>query len=164
MTTIIKSDKIKSKRKKRLNEEMAALQTAAEAKDELAFLNAQKGINWDHHPAEDFDRAVDLALMAGAFMAARHLASDGAERFPEHAELQKIVHILAPPKATVVKGVHNTTWKADREWLKTHWDEYRGQWVALYNGQLLGAAENLDALVKQVGEIRGTGILVTPLW
>jgi len=164
MTTITKTRKSKSKWEKSPDEEMAALEAAAEAKDELAFLNAQKGINWDHHSAEDFDRAVDLALMAGTFMAARHLSKEGTERFPEHAELQRMAHILAPPIARVVKGVHNTTWKADREWLKMHWDDYRGLWVALYNGELLGAEETLDDLVKQVGEINGTGILVTPIW
>jgi len=161
---ITKTRPVESPQEKVTDDGMAALQAAAEAKDELAFLTARKAIDWAARPAEDFVHAVQLALMAGAFVAARNLAAEGAERYSDHAELQKMAYILAPPKVTVVKGKTNTTWKADRAWLKTHWDAYRGHWVALRNGELLGAADSLDGLVDQVGEIRGKGILVTPIW
>jgi hypothetical protein len=41
---------------------MMALETAAEAKDEMAFLQAKRAIDWEERPAEDFVRAVDFAL------------------------------------------------------------------------------------------------------
>ena len=139
-------------------------QLVNEYMDELAFLAARRAIAWEQRPAKDFVRAVNLALMAGAFVAARNLAQEGTDHYPHHAELRKMAYVLAPPTVRVGEGPRTTTWKADREWLKTHWDVYRGQWVALLNGQLLGVADSFDALIAQVGDTRNTDILVTPIW
>src|SRR6478672_1401696 len=85
------------------DEKMAALQAAAEAKDEFGFVAARKAIDWAARPAEDFVRAVQWALLAGAFVAARNLAAEGATHYPDHAELQKMAYILAPPTVTISK-------------------------------------------------------------
>lgn len=142
---------------------MAALEAAAAAKDEQAFGTAFKTVQWEDRQPEEFMHTVDLALMAGAYLVARKVAAMGAQRYPKHAELQKMAHVLAPPTVTVTQSNSQPTWYADRQWLKSHWQEYRGQWVALRQGQLLGAATSLDALVEQVGNIKGTDILVTPI-
>jgi hypothetical protein len=143
---------------------LAALEAAAYAIDERAYLQARKAIDWSKRPPEDFVRAVDLAFMAGAYGAARNLSREGAERYPDHAELQKMAHILAPPTVRVGKTGPHPGIAEDRRWLKANWGKYRGQWVALKEGQLLGVADSFDKLVEQVGEIRNTGILVTRLW
>ncbi len=56
-----------------------------------------------------------LALMAGAHLAARYLAMEGAERFPDHAELQKMAHMVTlltfadgEPFASKIVAVVNT--------------------------------------------------------
>ncbi len=146
------------------DEVLAGLIAAADAKDDLAFLTAYEQITWANQPAEKFVQAVHLALAAGAHLLARDLSQEGAERYPDHPELAKMAHILAPPVVRTVATPPNTTWKADREWLKAHWREYRGKWVALLNGTLLGEAASLDALIDQIGSTKGTDILVTPIW
>lgn len=143
------------------NDALAGLFAAANAKDDLAFLTTYEQITWADQPAENFVRAVHLALAAGAHLLARDLSQEGAARYPDHSELAKMAHILAPPVAKTVATPPNTTWKADREWLKVHWREYHGQWVALKNGQLLGAAAKLVDLVQQAGDPRETGYLLT---
>lgn len=146
---------------------MAQLEKAAAASDPYdvsAFVTAVKAIDWESRPAADYVGAVYLALNVGAHLTARHLAMAGAGRFPDHAELQKMAYILAPPKATISKGGPHPGIKADMTWLKQNWDTYRGHWVALRDGQLLAVADSLDGLVEQVGEIRNTGIMVTPIW
>lgn len=160
VTKVVSSELIRAKVS---DQAMEALEAAALAKNELAFLAARRAIAWEQRPPEDFMRAVNLALMAGAFVAARNLAQEGTDHYPHHAELRKMAYVLAPPTVRVGEGPRTTTWKADREWLKTHWDAYRGQWVALLNGQLLGVADSFDALIAQVGDTSDTDILVTPI-
>ncbi|MCI0394838.1 MAG: hypothetical protein L0332_12850 [Chloroflexi bacterium] len=142
---------------------LAALEAAADAQDEKAFVAAYEAIDWPGRPAEDFVQAVNLALKFGDLLLARELATQGVKQYPNHAELQKMAYILAPPKARVVQGEPDTSWKANREWLKAHWDEHRGKWVALHNGELVGLANSLEALLEEVGEVRGKGILVAPV-
>jgi hypothetical protein len=40
------------------------------------------------------------------------------------------------------------------EWLKEHWGEYPGEWVAVRDGELLGHAATLDELKRQIGSLR----------
>jgi Family of unknown function (DUF5678) len=42
----------------------------------------------------------------------------------------------------------------DYQWIRDHAQEYRGQWVALYNGELLGAATSLRELLDRVKSLR----------
>jgi hypothetical protein len=37
-------------------------------------------------------------------------------------------------------------------WFDNHADQYRGQWVAVREGQLLGVAASLDELTPIIGE------------
>ncbi|HKP76961.1 MAG TPA: DUF5678 domain-containing protein [Longimicrobiaceae bacterium] len=40
------------------------------------------------------------------------------------------------------------------EWIKAHWDEYPGEWVAVREGHLLGHAWTLDELERQIGSLK----------
>lgn len=143
-------------------DEMAILEAAAELKDERAFLSAKKSINWRERPPEDFIRAVHLALAAGAHLAARHLASQGAQQYPSHAELQKYARVLAPPKLIRRNLPPDPTLGANHNWIKQHGDAYRGKWIALRNGQLLATADSFNALADQFSDPQG--ILFTPVF
>lgn len=61
---------------------MAALEAAAKDGNEDAFVAAKHRIDWSQRPAPDWIRAVRLGLAAGAHMAARKLASEGAAQYP----------------------------------------------------------------------------------
>jgi hypothetical protein len=166
MTLITKRHKIKSGQKV-AEEEMTALEAAVEAStvhDVSPFARAYQAVHWQEHPADDFAHAVRLALSVGAPTIAQELAFKGAKRYPDHAELQKMAHILAPPTVSVSKASPRPGIQANRDWLNANWDDYRGRWVALRDGQLLAVADSLDGLSEQVGELQNTGILVTPLW
>ena len=52
--------------------------------------------------------------------------------------------------------------RANRDWLMRHGDLYRGQWVALRNGELLGSAPSLQTLVAKIGDTKS--ILVTKVF
>jgi len=118
---------------------IVALEIAAEIGDETTFVQAASRIDWLRRPAVDFARAVRLALAAGAHLLARNLAAEGARLYPDHLELHKMAHVLAPPRV-VHTGVSSTpSVRANQTWLRDHADEYKGQWVALQEGTLLAA-------------------------
>jgi hypothetical protein len=133
---------------------MARLESAARAGDERAFLNALDGIKWEGRPVADFIRATQLALEAGAHLAARELSAEGAKQYPDNPEIQKYARVLAPPRVISSNLPPDLTLGANRNWLMIHGGEYRGQWIALRHGQLLGVANSLDELVKQVGSTK----------
>lgn len=130
---------------------MARLEAAAAAGDERAFLAAKDAVDWGARSAADFLRAVHLALSAGAHMAARNLAAQGAQRFPAYAKLAKFARILAPPQVIHAPAQPNAGVRANRDWLMAYGEDYRGQWVALREGYLLAAGDSLDSVIAQVG-------------
>lgn len=137
------------------------LEAAAQSGDEMAFLSATKEIAWENCTADDYLKAVRLALSAGAHFKARLLATEGAQRYPDHTELQKIAYILAPPKILPNRTPADPMIRKNRDWLMEHGDEYHGQWVALRRGEFLGAALTLKELIQKIGDPRGKKILVT---
>jgi hypothetical protein len=42
----------------------------------------------------------------------------------------------------------------DYQWIRDHAQDYRGQWVALDNGELLGAAASLRELLDRIKPLR----------
>jgi hypothetical protein len=117
---------------------MAALEIAAEAGNESAFLQAASAVDWSQRPAADFVRAVELALAAGAHLFARNLAARGAWLYPYHLQIYKMAALLAPPRIVKARNtLPAASVRADQAWLRHHADEYRGRWVALREGMLL---------------------------
>lgn len=148
-------------------DDMVQLELAAElaaVHDLQPFLSVYRRIDWQTRAADDFAQAARLALRLGAPLIARECALAGSQRFPDHTGLQALARLLSPPEARSVPGQGNTSWKANRTWLQQHWDAYRGHWVALRDGQLLAVADDVNGLVAQVGELKGTDILVTSIW
>lgn len=116
------------------------LEIVAEAGDETAFVQAASEIDWSQRPATDFARAVRSALAAGAHLLARKLADYGHRLYPNHEELAKMAHILAPPRAMRAHLPPEPSVRANLEWMRAHAVEYQGQWVALKDGVLLATA------------------------
>jgi len=144
------------------NDAMARMESAAATGDERAFLAAKDALDWETRPAEDFLRAVQLALSAGAHMAARNLAAQGAARFPDHPRLAKFAYILAPPRVFRAPAQPNAGIRANRDWMMAHGAQYHGRWVALREGQLLAVGDSLDSIIAQVG--RTAGALFTKVY
>ena len=113
------------------------------------------------HTVGEVLRDITRALETGAFVLARRLATEGARRYPQHAELQKYARVLAPPLARRASAAAPAAVKANGAWLKAHRQDYIGQWVALRDGQLVRAAHSLDDLVKDLGKT--AGLLLTKI-
>ena len=141
---------------------MAALEMAAIMGNEAAFVQAAGQIDWLACPATDLARAVRLALAAGAHLLARNLATQGAGLYPDHLELQNMAHVLAPPRVVRDDLPPVPSLQADHAWLRTHADEYRGQWVALREGVLLAAAATVRELESCLENT--DGVLITKVF
>ena len=145
-----------------LDLDMQQLETAAQLGNEQAFVAVYQRMDWQQRSPDDFLRGVQLALTAGAHLAARNLSARGSARFPDHAELQKYARILAPPKVVTRNISPRSDWTADRAWLMKHGDDYRGRWVALHDGELMSVANTLRSLTEQVGDTQG--LLLTKVY
>lgn len=131
---------------------IARLEEAAEAGNPSDFATALQGLEGEYLSAEEFIRLIRLALEAGAHVTARELSLMGASFYPSDSELSKYARVLAPPKFLGLSPATGAGIAANREWMKLHGKEYRGQWVAILDGQLLGAAPSLDELTRRLGE------------
>ena len=111
--------------------------------------------------ANDILCAIARALETGEFVLARRLATEGAEQFPQHPELGRYAHVLAPPTVSRSTRPPNPAIKSNQAWLKAHWQEYPGHWVALRDGQLVYASPSFEQLAAHVGNT--TGIFLTKI-
>ena len=114
---------------------------------------------------DDMIHAIKRAFEIDAPRLAERLAREGADRYPEHAELQNYARVLAPPTVRVSPSTPESraAVKANAKWLKAHRHEYLGNWIALKDGELLHLASTFDDLRAAVGDVRGRGILVTKI-
>jgi hypothetical protein len=131
--------------------ELGELASAARARDAQRFEQLLGSINWKLRTASDILGAVDLALSLGAYDSARGLAAIGRELHPNHEEIEKHAHVLAPPRVIRRNLQADSSIRANRTWLIVHGDEYRGKWVAVKDGTLVGYDDSLDELTKRIG-------------
>lgn len=134
---------------------LSQLKSAADAGDEQAFMSVQAQMDWRTQSAPGLLEAVQLALAVGAYALARHLATLGAELHTGNQELQNYARVLAPPTTTTTSGAPNPNLAPNRDWLMRRGDAYRGRWVALKAGHLVGSASSLPQLMNAVGDTSG---------
>jgi hypothetical protein len=151
-------------KKLKVHDVLQSLIEPAESGNTTRFLERLKDIDWDRRSADEFIRAVDLALKAGAHFAARDLATQGAEIHFDSEELQKYARVLAPPKPLAKTAKSDVRPKANIQWLTANKHNYKGQWVAIKNGVFITSAKTYKALIAELGNIKGRGILVTPIY
>jgi len=138
---------------------LARLELAVNKRSEQAFINALQEVDWEDRQAREFARAIKLALNIGAPTAAQQIYNKGVARYPNHADLQRYARLFAPTRTATRTLPPNPTLTANREWLKSHRSEYRGQWIAIRNGELLETASSLEELIARVGDT--TNVLLT---
>jgi len=74
-------------------------------------------------------------------------------------ELDYWKKVLAEPVARVTKSTTDRYPKKDMLWIEKNADRYKGKWVALKSGDLLGSYESLKELhhtLKKSGKLTGT--------
>jgi hypothetical protein len=129
-----------------------SLEKAARANDLRSFVAATGAVDWSTCAPKDFIRAVDHALSLGAFALARDISEKGHQRWPNHPGLGRYASVLAPPRILHNDRPADPTIGKNEAWLRKHSQEFRGRWVAVKDGELLGSADVLADLVREVGK------------
>jgi hypothetical protein len=128
-----------------------ALDAAAQAGERQAFVTQVETIDWSAQTPDDLVHTIELALRLELATLAIALATEGQRLFPDHARIQYAAHVLAPPVGRIVPAAPVHGLDASRSWIKDHADAYRGQWVAVRAGTLLGVASSLKGLLAALG-------------
>lgn len=84
--------------------------------------------------------------------AARALVAEAAALGAREEGLEGWQKVLAPAKVLRRLPADEPDRTEDIRWLDTHWQEYRGQWVALLGGELLAYAASLKDVLAKLGE------------
>jgi hypothetical protein len=136
-------------------DELDALVLAAEQGSEDLFVRAATQIEWRRRSAQEFIRGVRLALAAGAHLFARQLSARGSMLYPDEPELRKMARVLAPPRVVRSDLPSEPSLAADRAWLRANHARYRGQWIALCQGNLVASADTFSDLRSRVDSTDG---------
>ncbi|WP_289500391.1 hypothetical protein [Gloeocapsopsis sp. IPPAS B-1203] len=112
-------------------------------------------IRTQYNSPEDFISAIQTALECGDHATAQQISTQATENYPHHKQLLKYAHVLAPPKISIDKRPLHRDTQANQNWIKENRNEYKGQWVALRNGQLLSSASSAKELIEQLGDTKG---------
>ena len=132
------------------------LEESACAGDRSAFVALVKAIDWSAHQPDELTTAIDLALSLEMASLAIELAQLGGCLFPDHERIQRAARVLAPPIIRNVATPRAEGLSGSMAWLDAHANQYQGQWVAVREGQLLGAAPSLEELADVIGEDQDT--------
>jgi putative addiction module CopG family antidote len=118
-----------------------------------------------YRSALEVRQALSEALTAGKHHLARQLALDGAQQYPTDTQLQKYAQILAPPVSKSVASTPESraALKANNAWMKSNWQDHRGNWVAVQGGLLLHSSPSFEEVTQQVGDVQGRNILLTKI-
>jgi hypothetical protein len=117
-----------------------------------AFAEIVTALDWCNKPAWFFKQAIDLALQLELPVIAYQLASWGCKWHPTDPDLKRAERVLAPPKIIETDRPPRKGLSESMAWLQRHAAEYRGAWVALEAGELIGTAPSRDVLVRELGE------------
>jgi predicted HTH domain antitoxin len=98
--------------------------------------------------------AIQHAIEVADAKTARALIAEGRARFPDDEWIARAERVMAIPTAHIVPAKPDRDPRADLAWLDAHADEYRGQWVALANGDLVGTAPSIELLAAAVPELK----------
>ena len=97
--------------------------------------------------------AIRNLVSEGQVLKARHLAAEGANRFPSHEELRKAHKVLNCGGSAVSAGSTVPGMGEEIEWLNRPPDWARGKWVALIGREVVAASENLAQLAAEVQQM-----------
>jgi hypothetical protein len=129
-----------------------ALEAAEQKNDRATFNRLFKTINWRERNAEELHRAIRLCISLEMVRFARELADLGMQLYPEDKMLARIAYVIAPPRVIGTRPAKNLDLPASRKWLNENSSNFKGQWIAVREGKLLGASPVFEALLEQIGQ------------
>ncbi|MCI0694014.1 DUF5678 domain-containing protein [candidate division KSB1 bacterium] len=129
---------------------LSELEEAAESKNYKAFEHLAKSLDYSEYGSAALRQTLDLALSLDMVPLARELAQKGLCLYPQEKAFQQAAAVLAPPEIIGTQPAKPSNLALSQEWLKSNAAQYKGKWVAVGDGKLLGAAAKFKELQKQI--------------
>jgi len=101
-----------------------------------------------------FVALIDALIESDQVKAAERLAEIAVAASGENPRLIALRELLSPPKILAQGPAVEQDRRLETEWLKTHRQDYRGQWVAVSQRGLLAHAGTLRDLLAAIGTVR----------
>lgn len=98
---------------------------------------------------EDVFELLRQLIADGQVRTAREVLAEARRRFPGHAKVRLAQRVFAEGKPTPNPFAQPTA-AAEIEWLRDPPAEYRGRWVALVGGDVVGVADSAQELMRSL--------------
>ena len=105
----------------------------------------------EEEPRSYVERIREL-VEHGDVRGARTLVAEAVAKGVQEEKLDGWRRVLAPAKVLGTSPADEPDRTEDFRWLDAHWQEYKGQWVALFGGELLAHGDSLRDLLDKLGE------------
>jgi hypothetical protein len=135
---------------------LISLKNAADSKNLREFARLANMIKWSEYPVAELARTIDLALALDMVQLARELIRKGRKSFPHNKRIKQAERVLSPPLLVRTRPAQATDFELSQQWLKEHSSRYKGLWVAVAGGTLLGSASTLKQLYEKIESIERT--------
>jgi len=77
------------------------------------------------------------------------------ERWPGSPDVLYWLRVLAPPKVIASPQFKARPLHQEYGWLRSHANEYPGQWLSIYEDRLIAAGQDLQEVVAKTREVIG---------
>jgi hypothetical protein len=136
---------------------LLAIEAAEAGEDRHALIALTEQIDWRRRRPEELIRAIQASLFLDMVLLARELADEGRRVFPNDKRLKQWAIVLAPAKIIGTQPASAIGLEASHRWFQqNNASQYKGQWIAVFNGELLGAAPTLKELYDKIGRDQKT--------
>jgi hypothetical protein len=98
---------------------------------------------------------VRRLLERDEIVAARNVLDAVPLDISDQSEARRLKRLLAPPRVTVTRA-RDVDRTREFRWLRDHWQDYRGRWVAVDGDTVLASADSLKELRRTLKELNVT--------
>ena len=99
----------------------------------------------------DIEQQIRDLLAEGQIWQAQQLLKSAGDDAPVDPKLREV---LGPARVLGRSPARGYDRSAEFRWLKTHWEEYEGKWVALVGEDLVASTDTLKELLARLTDLR----------
>lgn len=127
------------------------------------FIRSVDTIDWSSKSASFFKEGIKHVLSADAVQLARELSQLAVQIHPHDEDIIHLNKVISPPQIVRGRKTTESDITPTMEWLKNNAQDYRGNWIAVQSGKLIGMAKSHQALLEKLGDVPQNDVLITEI-
>lgn len=137
---------------------LLAIEGAVAKEDRRTLNRLVEKVDWRSRRPDDLIYVIQSCILLDMVLLARELADEGRRLFPNDKRMEQWAIALAPPKIIGTRPASGNAigLEASHRWFQNNSSKYKGQWIAVRNGEFLGVAPTLKELYNQIGQDQKT--------